>query len=384
MAFKRYEEEHEIFRTSFRKFLEREAVPYIEEWLEKKDVPREFYRKLGEQGYLCMWVDEKHGGMGADFIYSVVLMEELGRIYMGGIESNVTLHTDIVTPYISRFGSEEQKQKWLPGCCSGDILTAIAMTEPNAGSDLASIRTQAVRDGDHYVINGQKTFISNGINCDLCIVAVKTDTEIRPMSKGMSLIVIEAGTPGFIKARKLEKIGHHLGDTAELFFEDCRVPVGNLLGEEGRGFAMLMEKLQQERLVALFRALMAAKRMLEITIEYTKQREAFGKPICSFQHNTFKIVEMATEVEMSKVFTYNLVEEFIDGHDITTKVSMGKWYICEMANRVAYHCVQLHGGYGFMSEYEIARRFCDIRFLSIAAGSSEIMKTIIGRRLGLT
>jgi acyl-CoA dehydrogenase len=384
MAFKRYQEEHEIFRTSFRKFLEKEAVPYLEEWLEKRDVPRDFYRKMGEQGYLCMMVDEKYGGMGADFIYTLVLMEELCRIYTGGIESNITLHTDIVTPYISRFGTEEQKKKWLPGCCSGEILMAIAMTEPNAGSDLAAIQTTAVRDGDHFILNGQKTFISNGIHGDLCIAAVKTDTKIRPKSKGMSLIVVEDGTAGFIKARKLEKIGHHLGDTAELFFDDCRVPAENLLGEEGRGFVMLMEGLQQERLVALFRALMSAQRMLDITIDYTKTREAFGKPICSFQHNTFKIVEMATEVEMAKAFTYDLVEDFMDGNDITTKVSMAKWYVCELANRVAYNCVQLHGGYGYMSEYEIARRFCDIRFLSIAAGSSEIMKTIIGRRLGLT
>jgi len=322
--------------------------------------------------------------MGADFIYSVVLMEELCRIYTGGLDTNITLHTDIITPYISAFGTEEQKERWLPKCCSGEILTALAMTEPNAGSDVAAIRTTAVRDGDYYILNGQKTFISNGMNCDLCIVAVKTDTQIRPRSRGISLIIVEDGTPGFIKARKLEKIGHHLGDTGELFFEDCRVPAKNLLREEGQGFYMLMEKLQRERLVALFRALVATERMLEITIDYTKTREAFGQPICSFQHNTFKIVEMATEIEMAKAFTYDLIEDFMEGKDITTKVSMAKWYVCELANRVAYNCVQLHGGYGFMSEYEIARRFCDIRYLTIAAGTSEIMKVIIGRRMGLT
>ncbi len=257
------------------------------------------------------------------------------------------------------------------------------MTEPGAGSDLAAIKTTAVRDGDDYVLNGQKTFITNGYNCDLIVVACKTDTKAVPAYKGVSLIVVENGTPGFIKNRKLEKMGLRDSDTAELFFDDCRVPASNILGAEGDGFKPMMMNLQQERLISCVASIVGAERMLEITLDYTKTRTAFGRTIASFQHNTFKIVEMATEIEMAKTFTYTLVEDHLAGEDITKKVSMSKWYNAELANRVAYHCVQLHGGYGYMEEYEIARAYQDVRVSSIAAGSTEIMKRIIGGMMGL-
>jgi acyl-CoA dehydrogenase len=295
----------------------------------------------------------------------------------------VGVHNDITMPYIDILGTEEQKMRWLPKCCTGEVIAAIGMTEPGAGSDLQAIRTVAVRDGDEYVINGQKTFITNGYYCDLIVLAVKTDPRAQPPYKGVSLIVVENGTPGFNKTRKLEKMGLHSSDTAELFFEDCRVPVTNLLGREGDGFVPMMRNLQQERLVSCLGAVLSAERMLEITIEYCKTRTVFGKPVSRHQHNAFKLVEMATEIEMAKDFSYHLVLDHLEKKDITKKVSMAKWYNAELANRVAYHCVQLHGGYGYMDEYEICRDALDVRMGSIAAGTTEVMKTIIARMMGL-
>ena len=374
-----FKEEHAIFRDSLKKFLDKEISPQFEQWEKDGIVPREAWRKMGENGFLCPWLEEKYGGPGADFLYSVAICEEL--FYRGITGLVAPLHSDIIVPYIHSFGSEEQKMKWLPGCASGETLTAIAMTEPNTGSDLAAIRTTAIRDGDHYIVNGQKTFISIGILSDLVIVVAKTDTKAG--YKGISLVCVEAGTPGFSRGRNLDKMGWHSQDTAELVFEDCRVPVSNLLGAEGKGFYYLMQKLQQERLVASMMAQSMAEAMLDMTVKYCKERMIFGNPVSSFQHNTFKIVEMATEIELGRTFIDSLIVDHIAGKDITKKVSMAKAWIPELANRVAYHCVQLHGGYGYMEEYPICRFARDARVIAIFAGTTEVMKVILGRMMGL-
>ena len=376
-----YTEEHEIFKSTFRKYLEKEVIPHLEEWEEEGGIPRSAWKKMGEQGFLCPWLDNKYGGSQADFQYSIIINEELSRI--GANEFSVGVHNDVAAPYIYTYCSEEQKKKWLPQCTTGDIVLAIAMTEPGAGSDLQSIRTRAIKDGDSYVVNGQKTLITNGFCCDLAIVVCKTDPEVKPAHKGISLLAVEAGTPGFNKGRKLKKMGLRFQDTAELFFEDCRVPRKNLIGEEGKGFIYLMEQLQQERLVVISRAQAAAEVMLEQTIAYCKEREAFGQPISSFQHNSFKIVEMATEIELGRTFFNDLLADHLEGKNIVKKVSMAKWWIAEMANRVAYDCVQLHGGYGYMEEYPICKWYRDIRVASVYAGTTEIMKMVIAKRMGL-
>jgi len=381
MSQKYLTEEHDIFRASFRKYLENEVVPHLDEWEENREVPRSAWKKVGEQGFLCPWLEEKYGGSEAGFEYSIVMAEEMSRARAMGFA--ISLHSDIVVPYIDSYGTEAQKDKWLPGCTTGDIVTAIAMTEPGAGSDLQAIRTKAVRDGESYVLNGQKTFISNGICCDLVIVVCKTDPDARPAHKGMSLIVVEDGTPGFVKGQKLKKMGLDFQDTAELIFEDCVVPAENLIGQEGKGFAYLMDKLQQERLMVVIRVQSAAEVMLEQTIKYCQEREAFGRPISRFQHNTFKLVEMATEIQLGRTFLDDLITDHLAGKDIVKKVSMAKWWIAEMANRVAYDCVQLHGGYGFMEEYPICKWYRDIRASTIYAGTTEIMKTVIAKMMGI-
>jgi len=383
MSIQIYDEQHELFRNAVRRFCENEIAPHTESWRKQREVPREIWRKLGEQGFIGFWVDEEYGGGGLDFAYSIIMIEELCRAGASGLNSKYTVHNDITMPYINMLGSHEQKKKWLPKCCNGEYILSIGMTEPGAGSDLASLKTTAVRDGDDYLLNGQKTFITNGYQCDLIIVACKTDPHADPPYKGVSLIAVEDGAPGFVKNRKLDKMGLHDSDTAELFFDDCRVPAANLLGNEGEGFKPMMMNLQQERLVACVGAIVTAEHLLEITIDYAKERTAFDRPIASFQHNTFKIVEMATEIEMAKTFTYSLVEDHLNGENITRKVSMAKWYNAELLNRVAYDCVQLHGGYGYMEEYEITRAYQDVRMRSIAAGSTEIMKRIIGKMMGL-
>ncbi|MFZ7946187.1 MULTISPECIES: acyl-CoA dehydrogenase family protein [Bacillaceae] len=374
-------DDHEIFRQSLRKFLEKEAYPFYEQWEEDRMIPRSFWQKMGEQGFLCPDIDEKYGGSEVDWGFAVVINEELERVGSGLI--GIGLHNDIVVPYITTYGSEEQKQRWLPKCVTGEIITAIAMTEPGTGSDLANIKTTAKLEGDHYIVNGQKTFITNGIQSDLVLVAVKTDPQAVPKHKGVSLILIERDTPGFSRGRKLNKVGLHCQDTAELIFEDCRVPKENLLGEEGKGFLYLMEKLQQERLLVAIGAQTASEVMLKMTIDYVKSREAFGKPVSQFQNTQFKIVEMATEIEMGRVFLDQLIAEHIEGKNVVTKVSMAKWKLTDIAKKIAAECMQLHGGYGYMEEYEIARRFRDIPVSSIYAGTNEIMKTIIAKNLGL-
>ena len=375
-----YTEEHRIFRETVRRFFGKEVVPYADEWEEAGIVPKEVWRKMGEQGFLCMDVPEEYGGFGADFLYSVILSEELGKTGNTGLAA--PLHSDIVVPYITAYASEELKKKYLPGCVSGETITAIAMTEPNTGSDLAAIRTTAVEDGDDVIINGQKTFISNGINCDLLILAAK-DPSIENAYQAMDLYLVEDGTSGFEKGKMIKKVGWHSQDTAELFFSDCRVPKTNRLGQNGGGFMMLMEKLQQERLMCCIGAVVAAERMIELTIEYCKERTAFGRPISKFQNTQFKIVEMSTEARLGRTFLDKLIVDHMEGKNIVVDVAMAKYWTTEMAMRVADQCVQLHGGYGYCEEYPIARAWRDIRVMSIFAGTNEIMKGIAAKFMGL-
>lgn len=376
-----FKEEHEIFRKSFRKFLEKEVIPFHEQWEKDGIVDRNVWLKAGEQGFLCPWLPEEYGGYGADFLYSVIIFEESVKAQNHGFA--IGLHNDIVVPYLASFCNEEQKKKWLPKCASGEYISAVAMTEPGAGTDLASINTTAVKDGDDYIINGQKTFISNGIHCDICIVAVKTDTKAVPPHTGVSLVAVEAGTPGFVKGRNLEKIGMHAQDTSELFFEDCRIPKSNLIGEEGMGFIYLMQKLQQERLVCAIGAVEGAASVLQETIKYTKERQAFGKPLSKFQNTRFKLAEVATEVEVGRAFIDRLIQEHMAGTTVITETCMAKWWATEMLKRSVDECLQLYGGYGYMMEYPIAKAYLDARVQTIYAGTTEIMKEIIGRQMGL-
>ena len=375
-----YTDEHRIFRQTLRKFLEKEITPHAEEWEEAGIVPRAAWKKMGEQGFLCTAVPEEYGGAGGDFLYSVIVAEEMARTNFSGLTAS--LHSDIIVPYIVSFGSESQKKKYLPGCVSGDIITAIAMTEPNTGSDLAAIRTTAVEQGDEIVFNGQKTFISNGINCDLLVLAAKDPAVANP-HQAVDLFLVEAGTPGFEKGKQIKKVGWHSQDTAELYFTDCRAPAGARLGEKGSGFLKLMLKLQQERLMCAIGAQAGAELMLEMTIKYCKERVAFGKPISKFQHTQFEIVEMATDIRLGRTFLDKLIVDHMEGKEIVVDVSMSKFWITDMACRVADRCVQLHGGYGYCEEYPIARAWRDIRVTRIFAGTNEIMKMICARFMGL-
>ncbi|OEG00205.1 acyl-CoA dehydrogenase [Vulcanibacillus modesticaldus] len=374
-------QEHDIYRNALRKFLVKEVYPFYDEWEKKGIIPRELWTKMGDNGFLCPWLDESYGGLNADFGYSVVLNEELERV--GSSLIGISLHNDIVVPYINSYGTSEQKKRWLPKCITGELITAIAMTEPGAGSDLAGIRTTAIKKGDHYILNGQKTFITNGINADLIVVVAKTDPKAIPPHKGISLLVVERGMPGFSRGKKLDKVGLHAQDTAELFFEDVKVPEENLLGEEGKGFYYLMDKLQQERLIVALSAQVAAEEMLKLTLEYVKERKAFGNSLSKFQSIQFKLAEMATEVELGRTFIDDLIKQHMNGEDVVNKVSMAKWWITDMAKRIATDSMQLHGGYGYMEEYEIARRYRDIPVSSIYAGTNEIMKMIIAKQMGL-
>ncbi|MBW1712030.1 MAG: acyl-CoA dehydrogenase family protein [Deltaproteobacteria bacterium] len=372
-------EELKIFRDSFRRFVAQEITPHADQWEADRLVPRELWFKLGEQGFLCPWLPEKYGGLELGFEYSAVIDEELVR--GDGFGVGVALHSDIAVPYIFSYGSDEIKDRWLKPCTTGEVVTAIAMTEPNTGSDLAAIQTRAVKDGDSYVINGQKTFITNGYVADLIVVALKTDPAAG--RQGMSLILVDKDAPGFSRGRKLEKMGFHMQDTAELFFEGCRVPAENLLGQEGAGFKYLTDKLQQERLEVAVKCQAMAEECLAEALAFARTREAFGRPIGHHQHIAFKLADMATEVEIGRSFLDQLVWEHVQGQTIVSKVSMAKYWLAEMANRIAYQAVQIHGGYGYMEEYRICRLFRDARCLPIFAGTSEIMKLIISRDLGL-
>lgn len=369
--------EHEIFRDSVRRFVEKEITPYHAQWESDGRVPREVWRKAGEAGLLCCTVPEEYGGAGADFLFSTVVIEELSRAGASG--PGFSLHTDIVAPYIYHYGSEDQKRDWLPRMVTGEIITAIAMTEPGTGSDLQAVKTSAVADGNHLVVNGQKTFITNGQNADLIIVVAKTDP--AQGAHGTSLVLVEADREGFSRGRNLEKVGLKAQDTSELFFDNVRVPRTNLLGEEGKGFQQLMEELPQERLLIGIGAVSSCETVLEATIEYTRERTAFGKPIAAFQNTRFKLAEMKTEVTVARVFLDKCLEMHIAGGLDATTAAMAKLWLTELQCRVIDECVQLHGGYGYMWEYPVARAWADSRVQRIYGGTSEIMKEVIGRSL---
>ncbi|HYD47779.1 MAG TPA: acyl-CoA dehydrogenase family protein [Terriglobales bacterium] len=376
-----FSEEHQQFREQFRRFAAREIEPKVEHWNGTGMSDRTTWRKLGEAGFLGAAAPVEYGGAGGDFLYDAIVMEEMA--YLRAHALMMSLHSDIVMPYLTTYGSEEQKRRYLPGCISGEILLGIAMTEPGTGSDLQNVQTKAIRRGDHYVLNGAKTFISNGQIGDLFVVVAKTDPNAKPAYKGISLILVEADTPGFIRGRKLDKLGLRGQDTSELAFEDCAVPVGNLLGGEGEGFRMLMEKLQQERLTIAVGSIASCRRALDDTIDYVKQRHAFGRPVGSFQNTQFKLAELATEVEVGQAFVDKLLVAHVRGDDLVKEVSMAKLWTTDLQKRLTSECVQLHGGYGFMLEYPIATDYADAAVQSIYAGTNEIMKVIIARKLGL-
>ncbi len=375
-----YTDGHRIFRESFRKFLAREVVPHIETWEEAGIVPRNVWKKMGNGGFLCTGIPESYGGPGADFLYAVIVIEELAKCNFTGL--GVRLHSEVAAPYILDYGTEEQKLKYLPLCVTGEIITAIAMTEPNTGSDLAAIQTTAVEQGEEVVVNGQKTFISNGINCDVIVLAARDPAE-PDSHKAIDLYLVEACTPGFEKGRRLKKAGWHAQDTAELFFTDCRIPKGNRLGEKGTGFKKLMNHLQAERLVIAIGAVAAAEFMIGETMAYVKNRTVFGKPVASYQHSQFEIVEMATEIRLGRTFIDKLIADHMEGLNITTDVCMAKYWTTDMASRVADRCMQLFGGYGYCEEYPIARAWRDIRVNRILGGTNEIMKIVVAKNLGL-
>ncbi|MEQ8175656.1 MAG: acyl-CoA dehydrogenase family protein [Syntrophomonadaceae bacterium] len=374
-----FNDEHKMFREAFSKFVATEMVPYYTQWEDDAIVSREVFEKMGALGFLCPWVAEEYGGAGADFLYSVIVAEEIA--WQGCRSVFAWLHSDIVAPYIGTYGTEAQKSKWLPGIASGEKILAVAMTEPGAGSDLAAMRTRAVKEGNDYVINGSKTFISNGILADLVIVAAKTDAQAG--AKGITLFVVEADTPGFARGKQIPKVGLHAQDTAELFFEDCRVPADSVLGGPGNGFKCLMEKLQQERIMVSLVAQTSAERCLELTLDYVKGRNIFGKPLSKFQNTQFTLAEIASEIQVGRSFIDQLVLAHMAGKNVVQEVSMAKYWICEMENRVASRCLQLFGGYGYCKEYEISRMWTDARVQTIYAGTSEVMKLVISRGLGL-
>ena len=376
-----FEQSHELFRESFRTFLAKEVLPYYAQWEHDGIVDRAIWTKAGQQGFLGLGVPEEYGGAGtADFRYNVIIAEELARHTLSGLA--FTMQNDVALPYFLSLATEEQMRRWLPGIVSGEKITAIAMTEPQAGSDLAGIKTTATRsaDGDEYVLNGAKTFISNGQLANLIIVVARTGADRH---RGLSLFVVEGDIPGFTRGRRLDKIGMRSQDTSELFFDDARVPAANLLGEENRGFYALVRNLAQERLSAAVGAAAGAESMLADTLEYVKGRVAFGQPIGRFQNTRFVLAELFTEARVARVFIDHCLAEHLSGQLSDDEAAMAKWWTTELQNRVMDRCLQLHGGYGYMNEYRVARAWRDSRVLTIAAGSTEIMKEIIGRSLGL-
>ena len=380
MERKIFSEEHKMFREAFRRFCEQEVVPNQQRWRENGQVDRETWRKVGQSGFLCPWLEPEYGGPGADLVCSMIIIEELARVGESGFA--MPLHSDIIVPYIYNFGDDDQKERWLAGLASGEIVSALAMTEPGTGSDLASMKTTAKRDGDEYVINGAKTFISNGILCDMCIVAAKTENSEDPHSN-ISLFVVEANRPGFVKGNKLKKMGMMSQDTAELFFEDCRIPAANRLGEEGAGFLMLMRNLQQERLVVGMSSQAGARAVFDETMRYIQERQAFGRPISKFQNTQFKMAEVATEIEVGQAFLDAVLAQHMEGEYLVKECSMSKLWHSEMFGRVVDECLQFFGGYGYMLEYPIAHAYMDARVQRIYAGTNEIMKVIIAKQLGL-
>jgi alkylation response protein AidB-like acyl-CoA dehydrogenase len=380
-----YDDVHEDFRASFRTFLEREVVGEegrYGEWERAGLMPRELYAKAGAGGFLAMSVAERYGGAEVeDFRFNLVIGEESQRAAVGSFSLGITLHNDICLPYFLSYCTDEQRERWLPGIVSGELITAVAMTEPGIGSDLAAMSTRARREDGHYVVNGAKTFITNGINADLVITAVKTDPEQR--HRGISLMVLESGMAGFERGRNLEKIGQHAQDTAELSFGDVRVPVENLLGEEGAGFLYLVSNLPQERLSIAASAVSAAEAAIEWTLAYVRERKAFGQTIGSFQASRFTLAELRSEVDIARVYIDRCAQALNDGELTPEDAAAAKWWCTELQGRVVDRCLQLFGGYGYMLEYPIARAFADARVTRIYGGANEIMKEIIGRSMGL-
>ena len=372
-----FKEEHRIFRDAARKFAEERVAPFHGEWEKQGQVPRSLWKEAGEAGFLCSSVAEEYGGPGADFLYGAIFCEEIGRVGASG--PSFHLHSEIVAPYITNYGTEEQKKKWLPKMVTGEIIVAVAMTEPGAGSDLQGIKTTAISDGDDYVINGQKVFISNGQLADLIVVACKTDPAAG--GKGISLILVEGDRAGFDRGRNLEKIGYKAQDTSELFFNDVRVPKSNILGVENRGLYQLMEQLAQERLIIAVRSAAILEAALEWTVDYTSQRKAFGRSISEFQNTRFKLAEVKANAVMLRAFVDRCIEDHLVGELDATTAAIAKLQSTEILCAALDECVQLHGGYGYMWEYPIARAWADNRMTRIAGGTSEIMKQIISKDL---
>jgi len=375
-----FEEEHEALRESTRQYIERELVPNAEKWEQERMVDRSAYVAAGKYGLIGFNMPEEFGGGGSDdFRFNAVIDEEIARY--GGPAPALSLQNDVVAPYFKHLANDEQKARWMPGIASGELILAVAMTEPGAGSDLAGIRTSAVRDGDDWIINGSKTFISAGINSDLVVTVCRTDPEAG--HKGFTLFVVERGMEGFTRGRKLDKMGLHSQDTSELHFENVRVPSANILGEEGRGFYHLMQNLPSERLGIAISAIAGARESWRQTLQYAKDRKAFGQPIGSFQHNRFLLAEMDTELDVCERYIDRCLEGVLDGDLSAVEAAKAKWFCTETAKKVIDGCVQLHGGYGYMMEYRVARDYCDARIQTIFGGTTEIMKDIIGRDLGL-
>ncbi len=377
-----FDREHNAYRKSFATFLQREVVPHYADWEAAGIVPRDLFTKMAEHGFLAMAVPEEYGGPEVDdFRYNAVIAEEASYAMVSNAIAGPQLHTDIVLPYILKAGTEEQKQRWLPKIASGESILAIAMTEPGTGSDLAGITTRAERDGDFYVLNGAKTFITNGINADQVVVAVKTDPSAG--HGGISLIVVDTGTPGFSRGRKIAKIGQHASDTAELFFSDCRVPAENLLGEEGTGFYQMMDKLVPERLSLAMSSIAGAERALEITLDYVKERTAFGRPVGSFQNSRFVLAELQTKITITRTFIDSMIDRQSRGEATVAEAAMAKWWTTDLLGEVTDKCLQLHGGNGYTEDYPISHAWVDARLNRIYAGTNEIMKELIGRTMGL-
>ena len=376
-----YTDEHRAFRQRLRKFIETRVIPHARQWEKDHAVPRDLWRDMGRAGLLCTQVPREYGGLGGDFIYSAIVCEEMAASMQTGLAA--TLHSDVVVPYISEYGSEDQKKRYLPGCVSGDIVTAIAMTEPDAGSDLASIRTTAVEQDGYVVLSGSKTFISNGIHGDLAVVAAR-NPDIRDPYMGMSLYLVEGGTPGFERGRQLDKMGWNSQDTAELFFNNCRIPVENRLGDKGMGFLMLMGKLQQERLCCAMGAVYGAEHSLKQVMDYCQNTtDASGKPLSKFQAIQFALVEMATEVKIGRTFLEKLIADHMEGLDVKIETSMAKYWTTGMANRVMGKGLEIMGEYGTCEENPLVQGWRDMRVTSIFAGTNEIMKTIVSKFMGL-
>jgi alkylation response protein AidB-like acyl-CoA dehydrogenase len=375
-----YEADHEDYRGTVREFLEREVVPHKDQWDAERWIPREVYARAAEVGIYSLAVPEEYGGAGElDYRFRLVACEEVAKVNALSFGVTLGLQDDLVLAYLLDITDVEQRKRWLPGFAKGELLGALAMTEPGAGSDLRGIRTSARRDGDHWVLNGQKTFISSGIMADLVVVAARTDPEAG--SRGFSLFVVEAGTPGFVRGRKLDKIGLPGQDTAELFFDDARVPAENLLGEQGRGLYYLMSHLPRERLGISAMAIATTRAVFEMTVEYCKQRTAFGQRIADFQNTRFALAEMSTEIDVAEAYVDRSVLAYNRGELGDIDAAKGKWYISELQKRVIDRCLQLHGGYGYMTEYPVAKAYVDTRVQTIYGGTTEIMKELIGRDL---